>query len=175
MSPKIRAGTTIRPTSDRAREALFSIIGAAVTEAVVLDFFAGTGALGLEALSRGARSAVFVDNHRKATELIQKNIVLCGFSERSIVIKKDLTKGLSFLGKMLPVDGFILVFLDPPYRMKLGQLLLTELGNTINLTGSRCLVIAEDEAAEDLPTQAGSLTLCDQRRYGETGFWLYRG
>jgi len=163
----------IRPTADRAREAIFSIIGSRIEAAAVLDLFAGTGAMGLEALSRGARSVVFVDNSRAALELMQKNIGLCGFSARSRVVKQDLAKGLSFLEALAPGPGFTLVFLDPPYRLRLGHRLLAELGRRPGLLAGAAWVIAEDEAAADLPPLAGILRLRDQRRYGDTGFWIY--
>ena len=87
----------IRPTSDRARESLFNILGPLpVKGARVLDLFAGTGALGLEALSRGAEQAVLVDNDSGAITLIHKNITICGFSERTSVLRRDLMKGLFF-------------------------------------------------------------------------------
>ena len=100
----------IRPTADRAREALFNIIGKEVEDAVVLDLFAGTGALGLEALSRGAQSAAFVDKSSQSTDLIKKNIELCGFSDKSFVIKRDLAKSLSFLEKHAPNREFSIIF-----------------------------------------------------------------
>ena len=163
----------IRPTSDRAREALFSIIGPFVQGALVLDFFAGTGALGLEALSRGALSALFVDKNRGVIDLITRNIKKCGFSEVSTVVKRDLTKGLSFLDRFIPPDGFTLVFLDPPYGRKMGYTVLFELGKG-EFISNQCMVIAEDNSGEDLPDTIGILHLHDRRRYGDTGFWLYR-
>src|SRR5210317_1413655 len=117
----------IRPTSDRAREALFNIIGEEIRDAVVLDLFAGTGALGLEALSRSARRAVFVDSSSQAVRLINKNIDLCGFSDRTLVLKRDLSKGLYFLEKQLPESEFSIIFVDPPYRKGLGAIMLDEI------------------------------------------------
>lgn len=162
----------IRPTSDRAREALFSIIGHRVKESRVIDFFAGTGAFGLEALSRGALSAVFVDNQPDALKLIQENIERCGFSDRSLVIKRDLTKGLSFLDSAVPRNGFSLVFLDPPYSKGLALATLRRLADCTILSED-VLVIAEDNSKEVLPDEIGVFRLVDQRRYGDTGFWLY--
>ncbi|MDP2107041.1 MAG: RsmD family RNA methyltransferase, partial [Desulfobulbaceae bacterium] len=96
-APGERSGKTIRPTADRAREALFSILGwDLMREAAVLDLFAGTGALGLEALSRGANKAVFVDNNPLAIDLILQNITICGFADRSHVAHHNLMKGLAF-------------------------------------------------------------------------------
>ncbi len=87
----------IRPTSDRAREALFNVLAGHADGAQVLDLCAGTGAMGLEALSRGADHSVFVDNGRTALALIGKNIHACGFDDKSTVLQRDLFKGLSFL------------------------------------------------------------------------------
>lgn len=162
----------IRPTSDRAREALFSIIASRIQDASVLDLFAGTGALGLEALSRGAAWAVFVDSNQNAITLVRKNIAACGFSERSLVIKRDLSKGLSFLDNSLPPQGFSLVFLDPPYGEELCGKILFELGRS-GIVCDNGLVIAEDTALARLPSSIGPLHLADQRRYGDTAFWMY--
>ncbi|NOQ66626.1 MAG: methyltransferase, partial [Desulfobacterales bacterium] len=94
LNNTVTSAQPIRPTAERAREALFSIIGQEVKGATVLDLFAGTGALGLEALSRSAQQAVFIDNNLHALQLVGKNIELCGFSDRALVLKRDLSKGL---------------------------------------------------------------------------------
>ncbi len=163
----------IRPTADRAREALFSIIGKEVMGAAVLDLYAGTSALGLEALSRGAESALFVDLHNEALGLIGKNIELCGFSERSRVVRRDLTKGLSFLEQQAPATGYDLVFLDPPYGKELASKALADLG-TMTLLAEDGLVIAEEESGAEFAEVYQGLRLFDRRRYGDTGFWLFR-
>ena len=163
----------IRPTSDRAREALFSIIGSDVESAAILDLYAGTGALGLEALSRGAASAVFVDLHNESLSLVGKNIELCGFSERSQLIRRDLTKGLSFLEQISPAKGYDLIFIDPPYGKELASKALDDLGRTKLLTEDT-LVIAEEESTATFAEAYNGLRLFDRRRYGDTGFWLFR-
>ncbi len=163
----------IRPTSDRAREALFSIIGSQVQGAVVLDLFAGTGALGLEALSRGAASVVFVDNNRNALALINKNSESCGFSGMSRIVKRDISKSLSFLKKYAPGHGFSLIFLDPPYGKGLCEKVLVGLGKS-ELIGHNGMVVAEDTPSAKMPAAAGLLSLKDFRNYGDTGFWFYR-
>jgi len=169
----------IRPTTDRAREALFSIIGNKVLSARVLDLYAGTGALGLEALSRGASQVVFVDKHHKALELIQKNCKLCiqalspGQVQKAIIIKHDLNRGLEFKGDESFNSGtFDLVFLDPPYEKGLAEKSLAALDASQLITSST-LVIAEECSGEILPDSFTRLTLSDQRRYGDTGFWFY--
>lgn len=163
----------IRPTADRAREALFNIIGQEVKGATVLDLYAGTGALGLEALSRSAKQAVFVDNNPQAVQLIEKNIELCGFSDRSLILKRDLSKGLYFLAKQLPETKFSVIFIDPPYRKGLSSTMLHEIGKT-NLLSLDVLVVAEEDALSELPSKVTDLWLVDQRRYGEIGLWFYR-
>jgi len=168
-----RSQQKIRPTSDRSREALFNIIGGEVEGATVLDLYAGTGALGLEALSRAAKQAVFVDKNPKALQIINKNIELCGFSDRTLVLKRDLSKGLYFLLKHLPDIVFSIIFIDPPYRKGMAVTTLQEIvKTTFLLTGA--LVVVEEDALADLPPKVAELNLVDQRRYGETGFWLYR-
>ncbi len=162
----------IRPTSDRAREALFNVLAGNTDGARVLDLCAGTGALGLEALSRGAEQALFVDNGKTAITLIGKNIHACGFEEKATVLKRDLTKGLFFLQPHC-AEGFTLVFADPPYKNKFSHKILDELGkgDMVCLEG---LVIVEASAKDKFPDDISGLTLIDQRSYGEAGFWIYR-
>ena len=167
------SGQHIRPTADRAREALFSIIGREVENATVLDLYAGTGALGLEALSRSAERAVFVDNSSQAVKIINKNIELCGFSDRTLVFKRDLSKGLSFLLKQLPGTTFSIVFVDPPYRKGLSTGMLQQLAES-DLLFPDALVIVEEDAVIEPSAQVAELKLVEERRYGETAFWLYR-
>jgi 16S rRNA (guanine966-N2)-methyltransferase len=167
------SGQYIRPTADRAREALFSIIGQEIKDAAILDLYAGTGSLGLEALSRSARQAVFIDNNSQAIQLIGNNIDLCGFSDRALVLKRDLSKGLYFFDKQLPEIRFNIIFIDPPYRKGLSETMLRELVKT-NLLTDDGLVITEEDSLAELPTRVADLGLVDQRRYGDTGFWFYR-
>jgi 16S rRNA (guanine966-N2)-methyltransferase len=167
------ANQLIRPTADRAREALFSIIGREIEKATVLDLYAGTGAMGLEAISRGAELAVFVDSSTAAIQIIIKNINLCGFSEKTLIFKRDLSKGLSFLAQELPKGTFQVVFVDPPYRKGLSIFMLRELGKS-SLLDSQALVVIEEDVFAELPYEVENMTLVDRRHYGETGFWFYR-
>lgn len=168
-----RGRPLIRPTSDRAREAIFSIIGTEVVGAAVLDLFAGTGALGLEALSRGAGSALFVDQDREALALVAANAEVCGFSDQGRIVRRDLARGLGFLAGYAPENGFALVFIDPPYGRGLGVAAGRELAD-LELLDQGALVVIEDAADEVLPGRVGRLVLSDRRRYGDTGFWLFR-
>ena len=154
----------LRPTSDRVREAIFNLLvnggyGDPITGARVLDLFAGTGALGLEALSRGAAHASFVDDGKKAGALIRANIVLTGTGGQADLMRLDATK----LG-LVRGPPFDLIFLDPPYGLGFGEKALSAA-----LTGGwlapGVLVVWEDNKAPMLPPP---LTLVDQRRYGDT-------
>jgi 16S rRNA (guanine966-N2)-methyltransferase len=162
----------IRPTSARAREAVFNIIGPAVRDAWVLDLFAGTGAMGLEALSRGARWAVFIDNSLGAVSLIKRNVALCGLADRTTVMRRDLTRNLIFLREWTPPAGFSLVFVDPPYSQGNGTVVLKALA-VADIVTANGLVILEHGAGGQVPETVGRLQLFDQRRYGEAGFGFY--
>lgn len=172
--PGHKGGLKLRPTSDRAREALFNILRPEVLRgALVLDLFAGTGALGLEALSRGAREAVFVDGSTLALGLIKKNIAQCGFSERTRVLRRDLLKGRFFLSSSGLGGPFNLLLMDPPYRQQICHRLLPEL-SAAGLIAPAGLVVCEESQDEELPEEVPGLRVFDQRRYGDTGFWFYR-
>lgn len=173
LAPGRRFGRAVRPTSDRAREALFNIIRDEVAGRPVLELFAGTGALGLEALSRGAASVLFVESNQAVADLIQRNIDLCGFSERARVLVRDLAKGVVFLKELAPESGFGLVLLDPPYAGGLAEKVLTELA-PLAIVGDEGVVVAEVGRKEVLPEQFGPLRCADHRRYGEAVFWFYR-
>lgn len=168
--------TLIRPTTDRVREALFSIIAAEVSGSTVLDLYAGTGALGLEALSRGAAAAVFVDQSKQAVALIQENLSRCFAGAKAALLQIDLARpdSLARLKNRLPAGMlFDLIFLDPPYEKNLAEKTLAAIAQETLLQESG-LLIAEERKTARLPEQCGSLRLVDQRSYGETGLWLYR-
>ncbi len=161
-------GSRIRPTSDRVKEALFSIISGfleSFSGCSVLDVFAGTGNLGIEALSRGASRAVFIDSHRDSVALIKKNLDLTGFTERSSIICRDALTAL----KTLETSGgsFRLVFIDPPYY---GELLgkVLDFLSTSSLLEDDSLVVAELSARETLGKKFGPLREFDRRTYGDT-------
>ena len=188
-------GQAIRPTSDRAREALFNIIGHRIQDAVVLDLFAGTGALGLEALSRGARHVTFVDNSPDALVLITKNLQIFpktiavdpenpapfdktssgSFQQPVSVIRYDLRKGSFYESthcKHCP-SCFDVIFLDPPYAKGLSLQALTYLDQS-SFLAEHGLLIAEDRSEIELPDTFSTFTLADKRTYGEPGFWFYK-
>jgi len=139
----------------------------------VLDLFAGTGAMGLEALSRGAQRALFIDNSAGAVNLITRNIALCGFADRATVLRRDLTRDFVFLRECMPLAGFTLVFVDPPYREGGGTVVLEAFAGA-DIVAANGLVVFEHKAGSRLPEAVSSLRLVDQRRYGEAGFEFYR-
>lgn len=167
-------GMRVRPTSDRVKEALFSIIVSregSLEGKRVLDLCAGTGGLGIEALSRGACEALFVDNHRESVALITRNIELAGCAGKGRVLPREALAAL----KELEGHGerFQLVFLDPPYRQGLAAQLLKALADS-RILDDTALVVAEFATGEDLPETFGALRECDRRRYGDTTIAFYK-
>lgn len=163
---------TIRPTSDRLRESVFDILAHRfddpVAGAAVIDLFAGSGALGLEALSRGAARALFVDNGAEARALLRENIESLGLGGVTRVFRRDATK----LGAAPPNETFSLAFLDPPYGEGLAGPALRALVEGGWLNQRAVLVIEESAKAEiELPP---SLIREDARRYGDTQFIFAR-
>jgi 16S rRNA (guanine966-N2)-methyltransferase len=158
-------GLSTRPTSDRTREAVFNILGQAVTGQTVLDLFAGTGALALEALSRGAARALLVDNARTALDTIQKNVALCGLSPVVTIRRWDLRRPLTGLVKY--PHQFGLVFMDPPYGQDLvGKTLIHLVAS--HALADEAIVVIEHHVADVLEPSAPHFRFEDQRRYGKT-------
>lgn len=164
------AGAHLRPTTDRVRESLFNVLAGGayddpITDARVLDLFAGTGALGLEALSRGAAHVTFVDDGRKAQSLIKQNIDICRAQSETRIMRGD-ARWLAG-NKDEPFD---LIFLDPPYAKGLGELALSAAlkGGWV---ADGALIVWED-SAEIKPPE--SLDLLDQRKYGDTRINILR-
>jgi 16S rRNA (guanine966-N2)-methyltransferase len=156
----------IRPTSDRLRESLFNILahayGDAVTGARVLDLFAGTGALGLEALSRGAAFALFVDDGAEARALIRENVETLGLGGVSRVFRRDATR----LGPVHPLAPFSLAFLDPPYGKGLAEQALAS-AHDGGWLAPEALVVVEESIDTGFAAPAGFEEL-DRRRYDDT-------
>jgi len=152
------------------REAIFSILGNDLSGSRVLDLFAGTGAMGLEALSRGAAFVVLVEQHPAALQLIARNVGALGVSEQVTVKKLDLVRGLGGLGR----EGweFDLIFLDPPYHLGRGEICLQDLGEG-TLLAPQAVVVSEQAVDEQLAFAYGCLHLQDVRRYGSTAVGFY--
>jgi 16S rRNA (guanine(966)-N(2))-methyltransferase RsmD len=167
-----------RPTADRVREALFDVLQDSVRGKWVLELFAGTGAVGLEALSRGARGATFVERDRRVCRLISKNVASLGYQDRAGVCHLDAFK---FPGRAAPEDGrFDLVFIDPPYdffRSREHQrritALLEDLGEADCLE-DQVVVILQHPREVAAVARSGNLCLVKQKRYGRTGLAFYQ-
>ena len=156
-------GFKVRPTKDKHRESIFNMISRYLADAVVLDLFAGTGALGIEALSRGARFAVFIDNYPQSLSIVLKNIQNCQLESRSKILRWNILKNLNCLKPYC----FDLVLMDPPYNI--GAVYCT----LLNLQECGCLkneaiVVIEHSIEEVFPDQLERFKLFDQRRYGKT-------
>jgi 16S rRNA (guanine966-N2)-methyltransferase len=161
-----------RPTADRARESLFNILlhayGDPVTGARVLDLFAGTGALGIEALSRGAAFALFVDQSAEARALSRENVTALGLGGTSRIFRRDATK----LGPLHPLEPFSLAFLDPPYGQGLAQAALSSALAGGWLTPGALVVVEETTKAHF--TAAPEFTELERRAYDHTEFVILR-
>lgn len=155
-------GQKIRPTADRTKESLFNILGSKVRQSNILDLFAGTGALGIEALSRGAEQATFIDLH---TNVIHENLRLCRLEKKAAVICRDLTKTSSLF---IP-DGskFDLVFMDPPYGKKyVGQVL--DNNSFVHLLKDDSIIIAEHSQKERPLASSEKFEIYRQKKHSKT-------
>jgi 16S rRNA (guanine966-N2)-methyltransferase len=158
-------GKNIRPTSDRLRESIFNILADRIQGALVLDLFAGTGALGIEALSRGAGAATFIEKDASAVTILKKNLHACGLKENAHVIRWDILINLNCVHSITP--GFNLVFMDPPYQKDMVQPALRHLSNSNALQNNACLVI-EHSKFDPMPNILKAFRLKDVRKYGKT-------
>lgn len=164
------AGLRVRPTADRVKEALFNILQERIPGARVLDLFAGTGALGIEALSRGASYAVFVDNHPASLAALRANLNQCCFSAEAQVIRSD---AMAFLARgVYPYGPYDLIFADPPYRRGFAEAVLEKITPAVlALDGILTLEHARDE---EVPERAGAMLRVRCARYGDTVLSFYR-
>ncbi len=168
----------MRPTSDMVREALFQILTVRMErsweECRVLDLFAGTGALGLEALSRGAREVVFVDNSPEALRLVRKNLDALGFPEKCRVVKADILRPDKRFLRLLENDSFDLVLADPPYSKGLGERALVLVDQTMALAPGGWMVVEEQKGVDMNSLNGLTLELDHLRCYGQTCLWFFR-
>jgi 16S rRNA (guanine(966)-N(2))-methyltransferase RsmD len=164
---RVPAGDRVRPTSDKVKQALFNILGTKVRGSAFLDLFAGTGGIGIEALSRGAGRVVFIDDARRSLEVVRHNLDQSGFGAQAQVIA---SKAESYLRKT--DDRFDIVFLDPPYTTGIAPLL--ELIAGLELLAPDAVVVAEHFKKQPSPERAGTLTLYREAVYGDTVLAFYR-
>ena len=158
-------GRAIRPTSDRIKESIFNILGNEVQGKLIVDLFAGTGSLGIEALSRGAKKVLFVEIEKQALRIIQKNLSACGMQRHAEVVPRDVNRAIGMLhGRG---ESFDLILMDPPYRQGLIQA-------TVEILESRpihhedSILVIQHDRRERLPDLTGAWDLIRQRRIGDT-------
>jgi len=161
----------VRPLSDFAKEALFNILSVKVEDCYFLDLFAGTGQVGIEALSRGAKLAIFVEMDRKAVSVIRENLETTGFSGSSEIYSVDVLRGLNVLDR----NGakFDIVFIGAPYGLPVLADTLEKLSKS-DILKTNAVVAAEHSKRQILPVSFGKMALVRQEKYGDTVFSFYR-
>ena len=162
---KTLEGLETRPTSDMVKEAVFSAVQFDVPGASVLDLFAGSGQLGIEALSRGADHCVFVDRNPEAVQIIKENISDCGLNGKTRVLNMESLEYLKVAKK-----GLDIVFVDPPYRQGLVEKSLLSVADKLNAGG---LVVCEHEKELTLDDSFGPLVLKKRYKYGKTAVTIF--
>jgi 16S rRNA (guanine(966)-N(2))-methyltransferase RsmD len=174
-------GSAVRPTSDRVKEAMFRILGARVIDADFLDLCAGTGSIGLEALSRGAKSATFIDSNHHRIGIIESNLELCGFYRKHPqvqLLNLDARRALARLGRRKAV--FDLIYFDPPYVSGIHKSCLAQIVEVRLLSPTGLLVMEHrkvKKANDPMPAMLGELALNRQEHYGDTvlSFYVWEG
>ncbi|MBR4050111.1 MAG: 16S rRNA (guanine(966)-N(2))-methyltransferase RsmD [Clostridia bacterium] len=161
----LEGGDVVRPTTDRVKEAMFSIIQFDIEGRRVLDLFAGSGQLGIEALSRGAEKCTFVDSDAKAVSVIEQNLAHTQLSDKAVVRKSD---SLNFLRTTNEV--FDIVIIDPPY----GTGLLQKALDSLDRLAEGGIIVCELPVGEDIPESAGGLNLFKRYKYGRVELAVYR-
>nr|BAL58536.1 N6-adenine-specific methylase [Candidatus Acetothermum autotrophicum] len=161
----------LRPMREAVRAALFDILGDSVTDARFLDLFAGTGSIGIEALSRGARSCVFVDSSERACQIIRENLKNLGLERCASVYRLDALKAIELFARQ--GEKFDLVFLGPPYGQELAHKTLAQLA-AHPLCSPGALVVTEIFKKEKVQTEYGDLKSFAVRTYGDNSLWFYR-
>jgi 16S rRNA (guanine966-N2)-methyltransferase len=158
-------GLSVRPTPIKVREALFDILGTFIKGSYFLDLFAGTGAIGIEALSRGAQMAIFIEKEIKSVKIIKENLEKTKNNQNFIVFKKDFLFGIKWLAKRNYLFDYI--FLDPPYNLGLVNISLLKISkfSILKKNGS---IIVQHYKKEKVEENINNLKLFDQRKYGDS-------
>lgn len=159
-------GLEVRPTTEIAKEGIFSAIQFEIEQASVLDLFSGSGQMGIEALSRGAKSCVFVDKSRDSQKIIRQNLEHTGLLPDSKLVQMD---AVSFLN--VATERFDIVFMDPPYQMGFPEKILPLVERRMGESG---IIVCETGCREELPKTVGEFSLHRQYRYGQSKATIYR-
>ena len=166
-------GRDLRPTSARVREALLSILAHRLEGAGVLDLYAGTGALGLESLSRGAGQVVFVDNDVASTRILRENVTRCGYHNQCLVVSQDVETFLASPPSSGQPPTFDLIFVDPPYHTTDLARLLERLSLSEKVADQGTIIL-EHFFKHAVPNRTGDLVRTRQSRYGDTMLTFYQ-
>lgn len=158
---------SVRPTTDKVKEAIFSMLMPYLQGSVVVDLFAGTGSLGLEAISRGAKRAYFVDRDRRSIAMVRENVKHCQVEDRAVIICSDHASGISRIH-----DTADIVFLDPPYKAGLMTGTLTLLSDS-GLVPEGGIVVAEHGKEEQLPEAVAGFVKIKEKNYGRIAVSVY--
>ena len=169
-------GITLRPTSDKLRETMFNVLGGLVVDARFMDLFAGTGAVGIEALSRGASEAIFVERHPPTAALIKKNLESLDIRRGARVVTSDALKALERLSEEPSAAnaGIDILFLDPPYDEKEQYKSALSFLGEADLLAENAVVIAEHQRSLDLAETFGKLARVRVLRQGDAALTFYR-
>lgn len=164
-------GDNTRPTTDKVKEALFSMLTSYLNGGLVLDLFAGTGGLGIEALSRGMSRAIFVDHNKNSIDVVNHNVNLCNFADRAEIYRNDAERALKVLKKR---DlSFDLIFLDPPYKQESYIKLIDYLAEN-KMVNEQGLIVAEHDAKLELPDSISTFVKIKHAIYGTIGLSIYQ-
>ncbi len=161
-------GYDVRPTTDKVKEAIFNLLQNDIYGSVCVDLFAGTGSLGLEALSRGAEKCYFCDSARASLNLVKTNVKICKAEDKSIILAGDYTKTLTRIREKADI-----FFLDPPYDAGLYENCLS-LIETLDLLTDEGIIIAEHGKYDEMPETVGRLIKVKERRYGKIMVSIYQ-
>jgi len=164
-------GKLIRPTTDRTKKFIFDYLSARVVDSAILDLFAGTGSLSIEALSRGAKFAVLVDSSKEAVTLIQKNVKLTQYQEKCQIIRTDTISYLDFIKK--EKNKFGLIFADPPYSISIYQKVLERVENN-DILEQGGLFILEHDSHKDLNLHLSVLKIEKVKVFGDTSVTFFK-
>jgi 16S rRNA (guanine(966)-N(2))-methyltransferase RsmD len=163
----------VRPTTSQVKEALFNILGERILKARFLDLFAGTGAVGIEALSRGARHVTFVESDPAACRRLRANLLRCGSDDRADIRQLPIARFLTHQSSDLAAQAYDIVFFDPPYHTDAGTKVLSALGGNAMIRPDGVVVIEHFHKTR-LADRIGHLTFAKSYRYGDTVLSIYR-
>ena len=163
-------GMEIRPTTDRVKESLFNMLGAKLYDCALLDLFAGTGGIGIEAYSRGAAQVVFIDESTKSIKVLKNNLDKLNISDKVEIYNTDYLNAINKLAK--GNRKFDIIFIDPPYLKGFAQNALVDIENNkvLNEDG---IIIVEHDIKDKMPEDIGKLNLMRQKKYGNTMLSFY--